>query len=281
MNIHIIIMTLLQHIIKLISTSIYFLVCCIVFQWHCCTKFALHEMLEPGPSTWLSFAVPLRHCVMQPIQLVIWHSTGGIREKCVGKSWTWHWCHEVSIGILKNNSLLPPSVSFSSFRVVTETENQTTPPTYHDITKNKMKHTFSWFPTNSLKLTPWHQKQGVWKMTFPSLDGIFSLSNEVLKPKVCQGLGVFKPKGSLLQISRSHFLNLWFLWILPAPVSFPPVCAPSTAHYETHVWNSHRCLELTILLVQGTVSGKNTTKTWSIVGIAESKRCWTSNKFQT
>lgn len=70
-----------------------------------------------------------------------------------------------------------------------------------------MKHTSSWFPTNSLKLTPWHQKQGVWKMTFPSLYGIFSLSNEVLKPKACQGLGVFKSKGSLLKISRSHFLK--------------------------------------------------------------------------
>lgn len=100
-------MTLLQHII-----NIYFHVCCIVFQWHCCTKFALHEMLEPGPSTWLSFAVPLRHCVMQPIQLVIWHSTGGIREKCVGSIWTRHWCHEISIGILKNDSLLPPLWTF-------------------------------------------------------------------------------------------------------------------------------------------------------------------------
>ena len=119
MNILILIVTLLQHII-----NIYFLVCCIVFQWHLTTKFAMHEMLEPGPSTWLSLAVPLTHCVMQPIQLVIWHSTGGIREKCVGKSWTWHWCHEISIGILKNDSLLPPSVSFFSFRVVTETENQ-------------------------------------------------------------------------------------------------------------------------------------------------------------
>ena len=128
------------------------------------------------------------------------------REMCWKKlnvtlvSWNFYWNSE-------KRFTSTSSVSFFSFRVVTETENQTTPPTYHGITKSKMKHTSSWFPTNSLKLTPWHPNQGVWKMTFPSLYGIFSLSNEALKPKVCQGLGVFKSKGSLLKISRSHSLK--------------------------------------------------------------------------
>ena len=80
-------------------------------------------------------------------------------------------------------------------------------------------------------------------MTFPSLYGIFSLSNEVLKPKACQGLGVFKSKGSLLKISRSHLkkttwaplgVNQHFshLSVHQAPRTMRPTCGTPTA-----AWN--------------------------------------------
>ena len=157
-----IIMTLLQHIINIIILRF---VVHILFSFSDTVAPNPAEMPQPGPSTWLSFAVPLRHCVMQPIQLVIWDSKGEIREKCVGKKLNMDTGVMICYWNSEKDSLLPPlwAFFFFSFRVVRETENQTTPPTYHGITKSNMKHTSSWFPTNALKLTSWHLKQGVCK----------------------------------------------------------------------------------------------------------------------
>lgn len=199
--IHIIIVTLLQHIINIYLFSLY-----------CVSVTLLHKIC----TAWNAGAWPFdfaKFCSSTKALCDAANSACDLaqqrwnpREMCWKKlnvtlvSWNFYWNSE-------KRFTSTSSVSFFSFRVVTETENQTTPPTYHGITKNKMKHTSSWFPTNSLKLTPWHQKQqGVWRMTFPSLDGTFSLSNEV-GPQT-QGVsrsGCFQSKGSLFKISRSHF----------------------------------------------------------------------------